>query len=167
MEKKGWIAILLAAALLSGCGADADREKRQDAGNGTEVQEISLDEKALTDALLGLPYDKEVSALDAAEISNYIELYDGVEAVMYMSEGSTAEEFGIFTAPDANVAAQQAAEIETFLADQKDSFRAYIPEEEVRIDQAVLITEGRYVVLSVSGEPQEAEQLIREAFQGE
>jgi hypothetical protein len=83
---------------------------------------------------------------------------------MYMSSGSTAEEVAVFEAPDSSTAELMKEHVEEYLADQRDSFEKYIPEEAERIDNAVVQQNGNYVVLCVSGDSDKAKSLISEAF---
>ena len=151
--KKWKLAIIAAAAmaLVTACG---DQK-----GKSAEVDTASLMDSLISD----ITYTEELKKLDADDISNYISVPEGVEAVMYMSSGSTAEEAAVFTAPDADTAKTVKENVEFFLDDQKASFEDYIPEEAQRIKDAVLICEGNYVVLCVSGSSDQAKQMIEEA----
>ena len=81
-----------------------------------------------------------------------------------MSSGSTAEEVAVFTAPDEATASTMKNNVQEFLNDQKTSFEDYIPEEAQRIDDAVLVVKGNYVILCVSGDSDKAQEIIDNAF---
>jgi hypothetical protein len=83
---------------------------------------------------------------------------------MYMGSGSTAEEVGVFTAPDEETAQETLESVQSHLDDQTDSFQDYLPEEAKRVGNAVLEQKGNYVILCVSGESDTANDLIEEAF---
>lgn len=143
---------MLAALVLlaAGCGGNAAKE---------------IDAKALADSLAtGITYDDELQLLGADEVSVYIDMEEGVTASMYMGSGSTAEEVAVFDAPDEETAKQQKENVQTYLNDQADSFRDYIPEETKRVESAVLEQRGKYVVLCVSGDSEKAKEMIEEAF---
>ncbi len=149
---KKWKLTMIAAAamaLVTGCGD----------GGSAEVDTAALMDSLVSD----ISYTDELKKLDSDDISNYISVPEGVEAVMYMSSGSTAEEAAVFTAPDADTAQTVKENVQFFLDDQEASFQDYIPEEAQRIKDAVLVCEGNYVVLSVSGSPEEAKQIIDKA----
>ena len=141
----------VAGILLMGCG-----------GKGGNT---SVDVNALTTSLTqDITYSEPLQELAAEDIENYVLLEEGVEAVMYMSSGSTAEEVAVFTAPDETTANTMKENVTMFLDDQRASFKDYIPEEASRIDNAVLVVNGNYVVLCVSGDSEAAQDIIDKAF---
>lgn len=151
MKKKisAIIAMCAAVGMLTACG-----------GKGA-----SIDASALANSLVNdIAYDEELSELSADDITNYIDVEDGVEGIMYMSSGSTAEEVVVFTAQDANTAQTMLTNVEQFLDDQKSSFEDYIPAESKRIEDAVKVQKGNYVVVCVSGDSDQAKQIIDQAF---
>ena len=140
----------MASVLLLGCGSSSP---------------VSGDTAALTTSLTSdISYDNELSELSEEDITNYVTVEDGVKGVMYMSSGSTAEEVAVFTAPDEATASTMKNNVQEFLNDQKTSFEDYIPEEAQRIDDAVLVVNGNYVILCVSGDSDKAQEIIDNAF---
>ena len=140
----------MASVLLLGCGSSSP---------------VSVDTAALTTSLTSaISYDNELSELSEEDITNYVTVEDGVKGVMYMSSGSTAEEVAVFTAPDEATASTMKDNVQEFLNDQKTSFEDYIPEEAQRIDDAVLVVKGNYVILCVSGDSDKAQEIIDNAF---
>ena len=140
----------MASVLLLGCGSSSP---------------VSVDTAALTTSLTSyISYDNELSELSEDDITNYVTVEDGVKGVMYMSSGSTAEEVAVFTAPDEATASTMKNNVQEFLNDQKTSFEDYIPEEAQRIDDAVLVVNGNYVILCVSGDSDKAQEIIDNAF---
>ena len=140
----------MASVLLLGCGSSSP---------------VSVDTAALTTSLTSaISYDNELSELSEEDITNYVTVEDGVKGVMYMSSGSTAEEVAVFTAPDEATASTMKNNVQEFLNDQKTSFEDYIPEEAQRIDDAVLVVKGNYVILCVSGDSDKAQEIIDNAF---
>jgi hypothetical protein len=150
-------AAVLAMAFLTGCGssaADTEPDSAVTADIGTVAETL----------VNGIEYEDELTQLTEDELSYYVTLEDGVTGVMYMSSGSTAEEVAVFEAPDSSTAELMKEHVEEYLADQRDSFEKYIPEEAERIDDAVVQQNGNYVVLCVSGDSDKAKSLISEAF---
>lgn len=142
--------IVLAMLLCSACGSDSSK---------------AVDTAALASSLLNdISYDEQLVQLDKEDITNYIDLEDNVEVQMYMSSGSTAEEVAVFTAKDKEGARRQKENVQSFLDDQRDSFSSYIPQEAKRIEDAVLVAEGNYVILCVSGHSEEAQVIIDQAL---
>lgn len=141
--------VSLVAGMLLGCGS----------------KEVSIDAKALASQLVSdIEYTTELSELSSEDIANYIDMEDGVEGIMYMSSGSTAEEVMVFTAPDEKTAQTMKANVEQFLADQKDSFQDYIPEEAKRIEDGVVTQKGKYVAGCISGDSDQATKIMNQTF---
>jgi hypothetical protein len=154
-------AAVLAMAFLTGCGSSATDTESTVTADGTQTVDIGT----VADTLVnGIEYEDELTQLTEEELSYYVTLEDGVTGVMYMSSGSTAEEVAVFEAPDSSTAGLMKEHVEEYLADQRDSFEKYIPEEAERIDDAVVQQNGNYVVLCVSGDSDKAKSLISEAF---
>ena len=154
MKKKIMATIMtlaLSVSALTACG-----------GNSS----VSIDASALADSLANdITYESELSKLSEDEITNYIDVLDGVEGIMYMSSGSTAEEVVVLTTPDESAAQTMYTNVQQFLKDQKSSFEDYIPAEAKRIDDAVTVQKGNYVVVCVSGDSDKAKEIVDKAFE--
>lgn len=149
MKKSGLLAgFMTAVFLFAGCGAS----KTIDA---TELAKSLATE---------ITYDDTLEELDQDEISMYMDIPDGVESVVYMGSGSTAEEVGVFTAKDSKAAKDTLDDIQDYLNDQQESFEDYKPEEAKRVGGAVLEQKGNYVILCVSGDSDTARKVIEKAF---
>lgn len=149
-KTKLFLAGMAAMTLLAGCGT----------GKSQNVDVEALEKSLLNDIV----YEDTLSKLSDEDISNYIDIPEGVTGVMYMGSGATAESVAIFTAPDKATADILEDNIEMYLRDQESAFEDYKPEEAKRIDNAVLEQEGKYVVLCVSGDSSKAEALIDKTF---
>ena len=150
MKKTGLLAVLTAGVLLlAGCGGEAK----------------TIDAQALAKSLATeIKYDDTLKELTADEISMLVDLPEDVDSVMYDGSGSTAEEVGVFTAKDSNQAKETMEDVQKYLDDQADSFQDYVPEETKRIGNAVLEQKNQYVVLCVSGDSDQAKEIIEKAF---
>ena len=146
MKKTGLLAVLTAGVLLlAGCGGEAK----------------TIDAQALAKSLATeIKYDDTLKELTADEISMLVDLPEDVDSVMYAGSGSTAEEVGVFTAKDSNQAKETMEDVQKYLDDQADSFQDYVPEETKRIGNAVLEQKNQYVVLCVSGDSDQAKEII-------
>ena len=150
MKKTGLLAVLTAGVLLlAGCGGEAK----------------TIDAQALAKSLATeIKYDDTLKELTADEISMLVDLPEDVDSVMYAGSDSTAEEVGVFTAKDSNQAKETMEDVQKYLDDQADSFQDYVPEETKRIGNAVLEQKNQYVVLCVSGDSDQAKEIIEKAF---
>lgn len=150
MKKTGLLAVLTAGVLLlAGCGGAAK----------------TIDAQVLAKSLATeIKYDDTLKELTADEISMLVDLPEDVDSVMYAGSGSTAEEVGVFIAKDSNQAKETMEDVQKYLDDQADSFQDYVPEETKRIGNAVLEQKNQYVVLCVSGDSDQAKEIIEKAF---
>lgn len=64
--------------------------------------------------------------------------------------GATAEELAVFETKDADAAAALVQKLEARNADRIESYSSYIPEEVPKLENAVILSGGRYVVLCVA-----------------
>lgn len=150
MKKSGLMAVLAAGVLLmSACGNDAKK-----------IDAAALAASLATD----ISYDDNLEQISDDDVSMYMDIPDGVESIVYMGSGSTAEEVAVFMAPDKDTAATVKDNVQTYLDDQSDSFQDYIPEESKRIGNAVLEQKNQYVILCVSGDSEGAREIIEKAF---
>ena len=142
MKKSGFIATLAAGMiLLAGCGSTQK-----------EIDAAALAKSLVSD----ITYDDQLEQINDEDISYSIDVPKGVDAIMYMGSGSTAEEVAVFTAPDEETARTTEENVQ--------SFEKYIPEETKRISNAVLEKKGKYVVLCVCGDSDKAKEIIEKAF---
>lgn len=78
----------------------------------------------------------------------------------YHGTGATAEEILAAQAVDAEAAGRIKEAVEERIAEQIESFENYVPKEVGKLEQAVVCTEGRYVVLCVSNDSEKAKKII-------
>lgn len=150
MKKSGLLAgFMTAVVLLGGCGT------------AKSIDTAELAKSLATE----ITYDDTLEELDQDEIRMYMNLPEGVEAVVYMGSGSTAEEVGVFAAKDSEEAEDTLESVQKYLDDQQASFEDYKPEEAKRVGSSVLEQKGNYVILCVSGDSDTATKIIEKAFQ--
>lgn len=140
--------IACAMTVLAGCGG---------------AKEVTADVKALGADLAGkITYRDELNQMDIDTAAMFMNLSDVnvTNSVFYETSGATAEEIIVLECASADDAAKAANAFKTRIADQKESFENYVPEELEKLDKAVLATSGKYAVLSVSDDPDTAKSII-------
>lgn len=128
----------------------------------SSASEVSVSDLA-TKLLNGVKYDDELSPIEDGLFSTIypdIPESDVAESSIYLSSGSTAEEIAVFKAADEKAADEIKAGLEARAESQKTSFKDYVPAEVDRLDKAVIVENGVYVVFSVSGDPDGAKKII-------
>ncbi len=124
-------------------------------------QEISVDEVS-SRLLSEITYTDELSEIDLETAGMLFYLSDAqiTSAKIYESGGATAEEIAVFECASQEDADKVMAAVQQRVEEQKESFRDYVPEELLKLDNAVMIQSGNYVMLSVSDDAETAQKII-------
>ena len=147
MKRKIFAAFLAGImALCAGCGAKKDIE-------------IDIDALA-ADLTAGIVFDDEMSLIDDGMIPMIYNADVYEDAVLYMGSGATAEEIAVFECENETRAKGALDEAKSHIESQIISYEGYIPEEVQRLEQAVVLQEGRYVIVAVTADPAAAEKII-------
>lgn len=140
--------ILLLA--LAGCG---------NSDTAIDVQKLADDLKS------GVAFKDDLAAMPDSVFETYYEVEDGdiVQKAVYAGGGGTAEEIAVFEAKDEDAAARLKKAAEQRIADQKENFENYVPGELTKLNNPVLEVKGKYVILCVCDNPEEARAIIDKA----
>lgn len=140
--------ILLLA--LAGCG---------NSDTAIDVQKLADDLKS------GVAFKDDLAAMPDSVFETYYEVEDGdiVQKAVYAGGGGTAEEIAVFEAKDEDAAARLKEAAEQRIADQKENFENYVPGELTKLNNPVLEVKGKYVILCVCDNPEEARAIIDKA----
>lgn len=162
MKKRLLGALLLLAMSVSlvACGNGGTEDTGSSENKPKEVNAQELVQALATQ----ITYTGKMEQLDADDLKWYIDMEDGVTGIVYEVAGVSSEQVAIFTVPNEDAAKKTMASLEELLADQKDQNAAYDAKVESRIDNAVLVHKGNYVILCVSDDSAKAKQIIKEAF---
>lgn len=162
MKKRLLGALLLLAMSVSlvACGNGGTEDTGSSENNQKEVNAQELAQTLATQ----ITYTGKMEQLDADDLKWYIDMEEGVTGIVYEVAGVSSEQVAIFTVPNEDAAKKTMASLEGLLADQKDQNAAYDAKVESRIDNAVLVHKGNYVILCVSDDSAKAKQIIKEAF---
>lgn len=129
------VMLVVVLCLTAGCGSSSDFE---------------IDPAAFMENLLQtVAFDCELSQLNDDAVSAFFDLPEGTEAQVYMGSGAYADHAAIFCGADRDAANAVMEEMDQYINDLKASFEDYIPEEARKIDEAVLVQKGTYVVLCI------------------
>ncbi|MDD2955795.1 MAG: DUF4358 domain-containing protein [Oscillospiraceae bacterium] len=149
--KKRWIAFLLtalcAAGLMSGCG----------------VQAKDVDVAAVADEVKNtIVFQDEMMEIEKDVLENYYRVTDeDIESfqVYKSASGATAEEIAVFQAKSGRADAVKEA-VNMRVEDLGLSFEDYVPEEMVKINNAVVLVKGHTVALVVADDSDGAKKLL-------
>lgn len=139
---KKWIALIMTGALLllTACGGPS----------GAADVEIDLD--LLAEQLLdsGI-FEEPLNRTDPGIAEKIYGIAGAAEAQLYVGSGATADELALFAFADAESAQAAVQLAELRVADQRESFADYLPQEVPKLDRAVIQTRGPYLVVCISG----------------
>ena len=130
---------------------------------GCSSREIELDvDQAAADIREAVTFRDTLSALADSRFETIyaVDTADLEDWAVYVSSGATAEEVAVLEATDAAAAQRVREGVEQRIADQKESFEDYVPEELVKLGAPVLEVKGRYVLLCICDDPSQARDAI-------
>lgn len=147
MKKILVLGVIASAVILAGCGDKKTEFNVTDLGN---------------ELVTSISYDDELSPLDIDTARMLLNLSDIniVDSAIYEGSGATAEEIIVLKCSSEGDVTKAKNMMDERVAEQKESFEDYVPQELPKLDSAVIKTGGTYAVLSVSGDSADAEKII-------
>ena len=140
------ITVLLAAGVLfaSGC-KEEERENEMD-------------------VLENVTFAGEMQEVDKDALSITYTIEDGVEAVAYIAGGALSDEMIVFTAPDEATAQKTLENVKAHIEERSELFASYAPAEVAKLEKAYTIQKGKYVVVCVTEDIDNAKAIINQYF---
>ena len=114
-----------------------------------QTTDINLD-GLLEDMLQNIEFQDELVELDAGGIDRLYSLEEGVSGRVFIGSGATAEEIAVFEAGSKQTARQMREYALAHIDEQKQSFAGYLPKELKKLDEAIVLQCGKYVVVCVT-----------------
>lgn len=150
--KRGIMVALIICMLIAmvGCGGGKDKEW------------TSFTEPLAGELMKGVNFSDELASVDMNLVSTMYGV-DETKLVDYkvlMSSGGTADEVAIFFAQSDEYAKELKKLAETRIEDQKSVMESYLPNEMGKLNNAVIVAEGPYVVLCVTDDAETAKEII-------
>lgn len=153
------LTLVIASSVIfaSGCGKDST----ESSGN----KEISVDTKALaTDIVAKVKFVSAMNEIDSELLDINYTVEEGTTGVSYKAGGQFADEVTIFTAKDEASAKKMLDNVKEYINEQKDTFSSYAPGEVAKLDKAIAMQKGKYVVFCVTADVENAKTIIDKAF---
>ncbi len=152
------LSVLVLCIALASCGGNSE-------GETTANKDLNLDELA-TSLLTEVTFKYDMEKLDT---DTALGLYSASAAdisyvCMYSAGGASADEIAIFKANSDDATARIYSAAEMRIESQTTSFVDYVPEEVPKLNDAVLLRSGQYIVLCVSETPDAANQIVQDFF---
>ena len=164
MNKKNILFFIIMVLILSigvmcfvGCGKESSESNNK--------KEYSVDAEALASEIVSkVKFASEMSKVDAEFLDVYFTIEEGVTGVSYKAGGSLADEITIFTAPNKITAKKMLESVNSYIDERKELFAGYAPAEVTKLEKAVAVQKGKYVVFCVTDNIDEAKTIIDNAF---
>lgn len=120
-----------------------------------------IDMNAMIKELLDkVNFEGELSLLETSVAEGMVEITDGTDLKVYMGNGTYADELIVMTARNEKDAETNQENAKAHLDEMKKQFDDYLPEQSKKIESAVQIRCGSYVVICVTSDVQNAEKIV-------
>lgn len=166
--KRLLLALLLPALLLAGCTPQEPTTGASAIELGNAVAESQP--KEFLQGLTPLSPDGEPDVSEKLEtyllISYGLERTDWTDAVAACSEGFQASELAVIQLSEQADAETAEQGLAAYVERRKAEFTGYAPGEAAKLERAVLLRQGRWLLLAVCPEPELAQTAFESAFQG-
>lgn len=140
---------------------NAKHERTEGEASGKKIDIDAVSKSFLE----GIPFETPLTPIDAEVVQGMIELQEGSKCALYMGEGTFSDELLIVTSKSKSSAKKDQAAVESHLQEMKKSFEDYIPEQAVKVENAIVVRCGCYVVACVAKDSESAKKQIVDAFQ--
>lgn len=110
-------------------------------------------------------FEAELNKLDDSVAEGMIDTTEGTRLQFYVGSGTFADELIVMTAKNEKDAKQNQENAKTHLAETRKAFQDYIPKEAEKIDKAVSVRCGCYVIVCVTADYETAEETINALIQ--
>lgn len=138
--------IILAALLFSACAREDN---------------VSIDPDALAlELTTSVSFTDTLEELDEAAMRTTYQLDDSISGSAYAGTGATSEEVAVLKATDSKTASTLLSQMQQRLDDRAQSYASYLPDEVYKIEHALLVQKGQYVILCVTDDVQTAQTVL-------
>ncbi len=128
---------------------------------GCSKKEENIDPKAVVQSLLTqVQYATELSAVGENAILYFPDLPQGTTIELYTGSGYFADEVALLTLPKASDGSAAMEVVKKHLAELRNQFMNYVPEEVGKIDNAITRQVGPYLFLCITNDTQNANQVL-------
>lgn len=132
---------------------------------GGEGEVKSVDINALASELLdAATFGEPMNALESATALGLYGCAEGTEVVAYAGTGATAEELAVFNCGTAEAADTLVKNLETRNQTRISQYSDYNPAEVPKLEKALIMSGGQYVVLLVASDTSSAEKIASDAL---
>lgn len=164
---KRLLLLLLPALLLTGCTPQEPTTDASAIELGNAVAESQPEE--FIQGLTSLSLDMELGTSEELEtylLASYgLERTNWTDAVAAYSEGFQASELSVIHLSERADVESAEQGLATYVERRKAEFTGYAPEEAAKLEEAVLLRQGRWLLLAVCPDPEAAQAAFEDCFE--
>lgn len=132
------------------------------------TEEYTMNPEETLNSLLSMQlFEDELAPVESSfsEMLMNITASDYKTALIYMGSGATAERLAIFEAADSDAAKTLTQKCNDHVQEQITAYADYMPKEVDKLEHALVLSKGNYVILCVAGNYEEAEKAIQKLLE--
>lgn len=133
--------------------------ERVEDNTANEGKTLDVD-KLVSTVLDNVTFEAELNPLEDSVASGMIATTEGTDLKVYMGNGTFADELVVMTALSEEDAKQNQKYAGAHLSEMQKQFQDYIPKEAKKIDSAVKVRCGCYVIVCVTSDAKAAKKVI-------
>lgn len=131
-------------------------------GTGDTLDVGTVAQKVLKE----ISFDTELTEMEDSVVESMIsKASEDTTIDMYMGEGTCADELVFITVADDSDLDGEIAALQNHLTEMQQSFQDYLPKEAKKIEDAVILQRGHYIVACVSGDKDNAKKVLKEQME--
>lgn len=135
------------------------------AGCGEKQKTYEINPQEMTaEVLEKVRFASELQELDRDSLSVMYTIEEGIEVCAYVAGGALADEFIVFTAADETAANKMLTNVKTHIAERSELFADYAPAEVVKLKKAYTLQKGKYVIVCITDDIENAKSVINQHF---
>lgn len=124
-------------------------------------KDITIDiSKLAEDIMENIKFEDELNKVDNETANKLYDINNAVSQVVYMSSGATAEEIAIFEFKDEENCKIALEKANNRIEEQKQSFKDYMPKEMKKIEDAIVVSKNKYLIVCIADNQDDIEKIL-------
>ena len=141
---------------------------KQNTSNTAKTEKV-YDNSKNVDALVQkvqkeVQFESDLEKLDDSVANGMVKTATGTKLQIYLGNGTYADELIVMTGKSEKDARENQQHVRKHFEDMKKSFEDYLPNEAKKIDKAVIIRCGSYLIACVTSDYEKAKDVITKAI---
>lgn len=143
----------------------ADTQNTERVSDNSKNAGKTLDVNALVQKVeKEVQFESKLEKLDDSVASGMVKTASGTGLQIYLGNGTYADELIVMTGKSEKDAKENQQNVKKHFEDMKKSFEDYLPKEANKIDKAVIIRCGSYIIACVTADYENAKDVITKAI---